>query len=77
MIYFMLHPVMEEGVNRTHEIGLDVWICDDFRKSFATDWNRHVVEDNFPTDHLEQILVTCAALAYPDRVPLSLQASVC
>jgi hypothetical protein len=66
-------PVMKEGVNRTHEVGQDVWTCDDFRKLFAADWSRHASEAIFPSDFVEQSLVTCAALAYPDRVPLSLR----
>lgn len=65
--------VMEKGVNRTHEIGQDVWTCADFRQLFAADWSRHSVEAIFPADFIEQALVTAAALAFPDRVPLSLQ----
>lgn len=65
--------VMEAGVNRTHEIGNDIWTCADFRRLFATDWSRHQAEANFPTGDIEPALVSIAALAYPDRIPLSLQ----
>ena len=65
--------VMEAGVNRTHEIGTDIWTCADFRRLFAADWSRHQSEANFPVGAIESALVSISALAYPDRVPLSLQ----
>jgi hypothetical protein len=65
--------VMEDGVNHTHEIGHDVWSCADFRSLFAADWKSHAPANDFPQSDLEHILVTCASLVYPNRIPLSLQ----
>jgi hypothetical protein len=64
---------MEGGVNRTHQIGTDIWRCADFRTLFANHWNRYVASATLPAGPVERALFVCAALVFPDRVPLALQ----
>ena len=64
---------MEEGINRTHEIGHDIWKTDDFMQLFREHWRRHEEIDRLPANDVEQSLAIQAALAFTDRVPLGLQ----
>jgi hypothetical protein len=64
---------MEEGINRTHVIGHDVWTVADFVRHFDRDWGRHKMQDRLPSTELERTLVTYAALVFTDRTPLCLQ----
>lgn len=64
---------MEGGMNRTHMIGTDIWRCADFRSLFANHWARYVASAKLPEGPVERALITCAAMVFPDRVPLALQ----
>lgn len=64
---------MEGGVNRTYEIGIDIWRCADFRALFANHWTRYLSSANHAEGAVERFSITCAALAFPDRVPLALR----
>lgn len=64
---------MEGGVNRTHEVGTDIWLCGDFRTLFANHWSRYLSSAKRPEGAVERTLMVCASLVFPDRVPLALQ----
>jgi len=72
---FFADEVMEGGVNRTHVVGTDIWNVADFSRLFGQDWQLHVAGADFPRNLLEQVLVSCASLIFPDRLPLSVIAS--